>query len=197
MLTFKNRANLATNWASDIPVQTFRDTIRLGRQVISDERRRSRQKALRYAKKIRSRSFNSGYQAGLVAAQGECLVMLQALRGCYEEAVVTARGDTLALATALATRIIDTTLLERPEVLLAWIEEGLGVLKRARSLHLVFQPRYEVVMRTIAARLPNTITTQADPSLTDADFAIRSEIGGVEFSWRSALGHSEHRDANN
>jgi flagellar biosynthesis/type III secretory pathway protein FliH len=191
MLTLKNNPNLAP----EIPVQTFRDTIKLGRGIISDERRRSRLKALRYAKKIRSRGFNRGYQAGLAAAQGECLVMLQALRGCYEDAVVAAKSDTIALATALAERIVDTTLLERPEVLLAWIEEGLGVLKRSRSLHLSFQPRYQALIEHIQMRLPDTITAEADASLSDSDFVIRSEIGGVEFSWRSVLKHPEYCNA--
>ena len=178
------------NLNPDIPLTTFKETVRLGRQVISDERKRSRRKALRYAKAIRSRSFNKGYQAGLLAARNECAQTVGALRGCYQEALLTAKGDTLALATALAERIIDSTLIEKPETLLVWIEEGLSVLSRARDIHLAFNPRYEGVMRHLEQHLPETIRIHADPSLSDADFIIRSELGGIEFSWRNALNGS-------
>lgn len=181
---------LPTQIAPDVTVQTFKDTVTLGRQVLSEERRRSRQKAHRYARHIRERGFTKGYQEGLAAAQAECTAALRALRSCYEDALTAARNDTHALATSLAERIIDSTLLERPEVLLAWIQESLQLLKRSRNLQISFQPRYSGVMQQIAAHLPQGITAQVDPALTDADFAINGDSGGVEFSWRNAL--SDH-----
>lgn len=178
---------LPTRIAPDVTVRTFKDTVRLGRQVLSEERRRSRQKAHRYAKHVRQRGFSKGYQEGLAAAQSECAAALHALRSCYEDALIAARDDTHALATSLATRIIDSTLLERPEVLLAWIQESLQLLKRSRNLTISFRPRYFDVMQQIAAHIPQGITAQVDPTLTDADFAINGDSGGIEFSWRNAL----------
>jgi flagellar biosynthesis/type III secretory pathway protein FliH len=187
------RARLVpTQLSPDIPVQTFRHTVSLGRQVICEERKRSRAKACRYAKHVRARGFEKGYQEGLAAAQAECAAALQALRNCYEEAINAAKSDTQALATNLAERIIDTTLMARPEVLLAWIQESLQILKRARSLHLAFQPRYQGIMEQVSEHLPDGVTIQADPSLTEADFILSSESGGVEFSWRDILRERPH-----
>jgi flagellar biosynthesis/type III secretory pathway protein FliH len=192
------RARLIPNQLSpDIPVQAFKHTITLGRQVICEERKRSRAKAYRYAKHIRARSFAKGYNEGLAAAQAECTAALQALRNCYEQAINAAKSDTHALATNLAERIIDSTLLMRPEALLAWIHESLQILKRARSLHLLFQPRYGDIMQQVSKHLPDGITIEADPSLTDVDFILSSENGGVEFSWRDILherpSHNTHK----
>lgn len=181
---------LPTQIAPDVTVQTFKDTVTLGRQVLSEERRRSRQKAHRYARHIRERSFSKGYQDGLAAAQAECTAALRALRSCYEDALTAASNDAHVLACSLAERIIDSTLLERPEVLLAWIQESLRLLKRSRNLHISFQPRYSGVMQQIAEHLPEGITAQVDPKLIDADFAIAGDSGGVEFSWKNAL--SDH-----
>jgi flagellar biosynthesis/type III secretory pathway protein FliH len=182
------RARLVTTRPSaDISFESFRNTITLGRAAICQERKRSRNKACRYAKFIRSRGFTTGYAEGLATAQAECTAALHAIRSCYEDAVDSARGDTHALAIALAERIIDSALRERPELLLAWIQESLLILKRSRSLHLTFQPQYRGVMQHISKDLPNGITVQEDPSLTDADFIISNEHGGVEFSWRDTL----------
>lgn len=176
-----------TQLSPDISVQTFSHTLALGRQSICEERKRSRSKACRYAKRIRARGFSRGYSDGLSAAQAECTATLQALRSCYEDAINAAKSDAQALATNLAELIIDRTLLSRPEVLLAWIEESLQILKRTRSLHLSFHPRYKGVMQQLSERLPDGISVQADSSLTDTDFIVRSEHGGVEFSWRDVL----------
>jgi flagellar biosynthesis/type III secretory pathway protein FliH len=176
-----------TQLAPDITVQTFKQTIKLGRSVLCEERKKSRHKACRYAKHIRARGFSKGYQEGLAAAQEECAAALRALRSCYEDALSAAKHDAHALATALAERIIDSTLLERPEVLLAWIQESLQMLKRSRTLHLSFQPRYSGVMQQVMPHLPEGITAQADSSLTEADFIMNGESGGVEFSWRNIL----------
>lgn len=182
------RARLrSTSLAPDISVQAFKQTVNLGRSVVCHERKRSRHKAYRYAQYVRARSFARGYQEGLAQAQHECLAALQALRNCYEDALSAAKNDAHALATALAERIIDSSLIERPEVLMAWIQEGLQVLKRARTLHLSYQPRYTAMMERIAPHLPQGITTTADGSLGEADFVISSESGGIEFSWRGIL----------
>jgi flagellar biosynthesis/type III secretory pathway protein FliH len=182
------RARLVpTQLSPDIPVQTFKHTMTLGRQVICEERKKSRAKACRYAKHIRARGFAQGYKEGLAAAQAECAAALQALRNCYEEAINSAKSDTHALAINLAERIIDSTLLARPEVLLAWIQESFEILKRARSLRLSFHPRYQGIMHQVSKHLPDGIALQADSSLTDADFILSSEHGGVEFSWRDIL----------
>jgi flagellar biosynthesis/type III secretory pathway protein FliH len=176
-----------TQLAPEITVQTFKQTLTMGRSVLCDERKKSRQKASRYAKYIRARGFTTGYQAGLAAAQEECAAALRALRSCYEDALTAAKNDAHALATALAERIIDSTLLERPEVLLAWIQESVQMLKRSRNLHLSFQPRYAGVMQQVMPHLPEGVTAQADASLTDADFILSGDSGGVEFSWRNIL----------
>jgi len=178
---------IPTQLAPDVTVQTFKRTIQIGRKVLCDERKRSRQKACRYAKHIRERGFAKGYQEGLAAAKAECEATLRALRNCYEDAINAAKSDTHALATSLAERIIDTSLLERPEVLLAWIQEALQLLRRSRNLHLSYQPRYASVMQQVLNHLPQNITASADPCLLEADFTINSDSGGIEFSWRNAL----------
>lgn len=176
-----------TKLSADIPVQTFRQTIALGRQVICEERKRSRVKACRYARHIRAHGFTRGYTDGVAAAQAECIAVLQGLRHCYEEAINAAKSDTQALAKELAERIIDSTLFSRPEVLLMWIQECLQILKRSRSLHLSFNPLYQGVMQRISEQLPAGINLKLDPSLTNTDFILSSDQGGIEFCWRDIL----------
>lgn len=175
---------------SDTSVQAFRHTIKLGRKMIGEERTKSRQKARRYAQYMRTRSFQKGYEEGLQAAQEQCKAALHALRSCYEDAIHAATSDTQAMATALAERIIGSTLLEHPEVLVAWVHEALQLLKRSKTLHISFHPQYNNIMQQVLAELPEGITAHSDPSLTDSDFFIQADSGGVEFTWRNIITES-------
>jgi flagellar biosynthesis/type III secretory pathway protein FliH len=159
----------------------------LGRSILGQERRRSRQRALHYAALVKSRGFSKGYQEGLASAHRECAATLEALRNCYEGALALAAKDTHTLAVHLAERIVDRALMQHPEILFAWIEHCLGILRRSRTLQLSFKPQYEEVMLHVTQQLPPGLVVRSDASLTKADFIISGDNGDIEFAWRKAL----------
>lgn len=185
-----NARLLPTSLPPDLSIKNYRAIIEGGRNQIAQQQNRSRGKALTYARHIRAKGFNKGYQEGLEAARAECLQAMRAMRECYEQALDAARQDALAIARNLAEKIVDTTLLGHPEALLAWIQQSTAILKRGRNLNLSYHPRYEAMLHQIAPHLPSGITISSDPNLSDSDFVLQSDSGGVEFSWRTALNDS-------
>jgi len=171
----------------DLSVSALKETIKLGRKTIADERVRSRQKAARYSRYIRQRGFNRGYQEGLSLARSECVDIIKGLRSCYEEALSTASNDTLALATSIAEKIIDTALTTRPEALMAWISEGLSLLKGSREIHIALNKRYLNIIKEISPLLAPGVSIRVDRDLADTDFILEGSRGGIEFSWRSTI----------
>jgi flagellar biosynthesis/type III secretory pathway protein FliH len=171
----------------DLSVSALRQTIKLGRTTIAQERKRSRAKSARYSRYIRRRGFGQGYQEGLAQGRNECIDLIKGLRGCYEDAINAAANDTLALATSIAQKIIDTTLTTRPEALMAWISEGLGLLKDSREIHIALNKRYLNIINEISPLLTSGVSIRVDRELSEADFIIEGSRGGIEFSWQSAV----------
>jgi flagellar biosynthesis/type III secretory pathway protein FliH len=171
----------------DLSVSALRQTIKLGRTTIAQERKRSRAKSARYSRYIRRRGFSQGYQEGLAQGRNECIDIIKGLRSCYEEALNTAANDTLALATSIAERTIDTTLTTRPEALMAWISEGLSLLKGSREIHIALNKRYLNIINGISPLLDSGISIRIDGELSETDFIIEGSRGGIEFSWRSTI----------
>ena len=145
----------------DLSVSALRQTIKLGRATIAHERKRSRSKSARYSRYIR--------------------------RSCYEEALNTAANDTLALATSIAEKILDTTLTTRPAALMAWISEGLSLLKGSREIHIALNKRYLNIINEISPLLTSGVSIRVDRELSETDFIIEGSRGGIEFSWQSAI----------
>lgn len=174
----------------EVSLQAYRTLIQSGRTEIAQERLRSRNKSLSYARFIRKKAFSKGYLEGLAAAQNDYAQAMQALRLRYSTILDAAKEDTRALAYLLVERLIDMSALENPAILEAWIHQGLETLKQTRNLVIAYHPRYERMMSFLASRLPQGISTRSDKNIQDVDFLIRGEAGGVEFSWRSALRES-------
>ncbi len=171
----------------DLSASALRQTIKLGRTTIAQERKRSRAKSARYSRYIRRRGFSQGYQEGLAQGRNECIDLIKGLRGCYEDAINAAANDTLALATSIAEKIIDTTLTTRPEALMAWISEGLSLLKGSREIHIALNKRYLNIINEISPLLTSGVSIRVDRELSETDFIIEGSRGGIEFSWRSTI----------
>jgi flagellar biosynthesis/type III secretory pathway protein FliH len=171
----------------DLSVSALRQTIKLGRTTIAQERKRSRAKSVRYSRYIRRRGFSQGYQEGLAQGRNECIDLIKGLRGCYEDVINAAANDTLALATSIAEKIIDTTLTTRPEALMAWISEGLSLLKGSREIHIALNKRYLNIINEISPLLTSGVSIRVDRELSETDFIIEGSRGGIEFSWQSAV----------
>lgn len=175
----------------ELAITNFRKIVSGARHELAKERVRSRHKALKHAKRVRSRSFIAGYSAGIAAAQTEISALLSALRNCYEDVVNKAQDDTHALALEIAGQIIDTTLIKDPGALISWINQGLRILKSSQNIELSLHPRYSEIVQAIKEALPLGISTAIDPLLDERDFVLKdissSRGGGLEFSWREVL----------
>jgi flagellar biosynthesis/type III secretory pathway protein FliH len=158
-----------------------------GRQVIAQERLKSRNKALGYARHIRERGYQDGYAAGLQAAHDTCQAAMDALKARYDDALSAAKADLQQLAQNLAEHLVDKALLEKPEALARWINDSIALLKRSRTLKLTYHPRYESIMQHVAERIPQGIAAHPDPTLESADFVLEADSGGVEFAWKKVI----------
>jgi flagellar biosynthesis/type III secretory pathway protein FliH len=178
---------LPTSLQPETSLESYRNLIAQGRQVIAQERLKSRKKALGYARHIRERGYHDGYAAGLAAAQHNCQSAIDALKARYDEALSAAKADVQQLAQTLAEHIVNKALLERPEALARWINDSVNLLKRSRTLKLSYNPRYESIMEQVAEKIPQGVVAYSDSSLTDTDFVLEADSGGVEFAWKKVI----------
>jgi flagellar biosynthesis/type III secretory pathway protein FliH len=181
---------LPTSLQPEVPLETYRTLVAQGRQAVAQERLKSRGKALEYARHIRERGYNDGYAAGLKAAQEQCQAAIQALKARYDDALDAAKSDSQQIAQGIAEQIIDKTLLEKPAALAKWINEAVALVKRARTFKLGYNPRYEPIIQRVVDGIPKEITVYPDPSLSEKDFILEADTGGVEFAWRQILATS-------
>lgn len=136
----------------------------------------------RYSTWARRTSYQRGYEAGLAAAHSEVSELLAHIKEVYDTTIDKAHVDVLETSRNLAQYIVDTALMEHPEVLMGWIQRALLVLKRSRTLTLRYHPRLEATLKELAPKLPEQIELVRDATLTSIDFAVHGESGGVEFS---------------
>jgi hypothetical protein len=83
--------------------------------------------------------------------------------------------------------IVQQTFERHPETFLPLLSRALQILKRGRSFHLTYHPRYEKSIQLLAPSLPPGITLRADVSMERTDFIMSCEEGAVESAWREAL----------
>lgn len=178
---------VSTPLKQDLGIGAYRQVLREGRKAIAASRQASRAKALRYAAFIRARGFTRGYQEGLAAGKAECSAAIEGLRSCYHKALDSAHNDIQQIARELASQIIDTAIIEKPEIFALWIKQATTALKRSKALHLTLNPRYETLLGYVTTQLPEGTTTSLDPAIGSIDFKLDGELGGVEFAWRDVV----------
>jgi flagellar biosynthesis/type III secretory pathway protein FliH len=172
-------------------LDVLRALIKNGRRELAQERKSSRLKAQRYAEFVRRRERLKAYQEGLSAAQNEIAGAVAAIRMHYEGALEAASEDAKAAAAAVAAQVIPAALMTDPAILSHWIAQALSLLRRSRTLQLTYNPKYHEIMQRVIPTLPAGISVSPDVTLTDRDFTLTGDLGGVEFSWQDALARSE------
>ncbi len=170
-----------------LPMDWCRSLVQIARSEADALSRAVRRRALHSARRIRERARRRGYEDGLRAAQNEVTQVLDGLRSRYSDAVSRAEQDTSSMAFHLAEVIIQQTFERQPETLLPLLSRALQILKRGRSFHLAYHPRYEKSIQLLTSSLPPGIHLQADATLDRTDFKMWCEEGGVESAWREAL----------
>ncbi len=170
-----------------LPIEWCRSLVQTARSQADAISQSVRRRALHSARRIRERARKRGYEDGLRAARNEASEVLQGIRARYAEAVTRAEQDTSSLAYHLAEAIVQQTFERHPETFLPLLSKAFQVLKRGRTFHLVYHPRYERSIQLLAPSLPPGITLRADPTLDRIDFTMSCEEGGVESAWREAL----------
>jgi flagellar biosynthesis/type III secretory pathway protein FliH len=136
----------------------------------------------RYYTWARQASYQHGYEAGLAAARQDVSEILAEIKRAYDTTVETAHLDVLETSRGLAQQIVDTALMEHPDILMSWIHQALSVLKNSRTLVLRYHPRFEEMITKLAPKLPEQIHLTCDSTLTSIDLALHGDSGGVEFS---------------
>ena len=168
-------------------LEAYRAIIDSGRAQIASTSSKARSKSLAYARYIRKRGYDQGYQAGSLAAQKSAAAAIEAIRSSYDVALDLARNDAVKMAHDLAEQLVDRALLAHPDTILAWINTAFSYLKRSRKLRISYHPRYAEIMQIIARDIPDTIVISADSALADIDLVITGESGGIEINWRESL----------
>ncbi len=188
---------IPSHLTQELAVGAYRQALQDGRAAIASSRRMSRTKALRYARHIRARGFNTGYQEGLRRAQDDCSAAIEELCNCYHKALDGAQEDIQRLARELATQIIDSTLTERPETLALWVQRAVTALKNSKTLHLTLHTRYAGLLSSLSSHLPAGVSASLDPAIDTIDFKLEGESGGIEFAWRNAISTTAAQSAPN
>lgn len=173
--------------SSLIPIEWCRSLVQAARLQAEAISLSARRRALYSARRIRERSRKRGYEDGLRAARNEVDEVLEGIRARYADTVTRAEQDTSSLAYHLAEVIVQQTFERHPETFLPLLSKAFQILKRGRSFHLVYHPRYERSIQLLAPSLPAGITLRADAALDRIDFTMSCEEGGVESAWREAL----------
>jgi hypothetical protein len=173
--------------SSLLPVEVCRALVQTARSQADDISLSVRRRALYSARRIRERARRRGYEDGLRAARAEAGEVLEGIRVRYADAVARAEQDSSSLAYRLAEVIVQQTFERHPETFLPLLSRALQILKRGRSFHLTYHPRYEKSIQLLAPSLPPGIILRADVSMERADFSMSCEEGAVESAWRAAL----------
>lgn len=176
-----------TGTTPHLPIEWCRALVRSAREEAHEVSLRIRRRTVHLARRIRERARRRGYQDGLEAAKRETQEVLDGIRACYADVVSKAEQDALALAYQLAAKVVQHTLEQHPEALVPFLSKSLQILKRGRTFHISYNPRYERSIRLAAPSLPTGITLHADPGLKDIGFCLSCEEGAVESAWCEAL----------
>lgn len=166
----------------ELSLSVAKEHMAQARSLANSQKSRTRRLIQRYSTWARRASYQRGYEEGLAAARHDVSELLAEIKRVYDTTVDTARLDVLEASRNLAQHIVDTALMEHPDVLMGWIQRALTVLKRSRALTLRYHPRLEVTLKQLAPRLPEQIQLVSDATLTSIDLAVQGESGGVEFS---------------
>jgi flagellar biosynthesis/type III secretory pathway protein FliH len=166
----------------DFRLSVARKHIAQAQSLANSQKSHIRRVIQRYSAWARRTSYQHGYKAGLAAAHRDVSELLAQIKRVYDTTIDTAGLDVLETSRNLAQHIVDTALMEHPDVLMSWIQQALGVLKRSRTLTLRYHPRLEGSLKQLAPKLPEQIQLICDETLTSIDLAVQGESGGVEFS---------------
>jgi len=177
----------------ELALESVRELMRQGRATLAQERKEGREKAHRYASYMRNRSRVQGRQEGLLAAGSQITGVIEGLRSTYDDAIDQAHEDMHAAARAIAEQVIPRRLLSDPQIFEHWVNEALVLLKRSKTLHIVYHPQYHDILQLLAKNLPASITLAPDHNLEGCEFAVTGESGGIEFSWKSSLDRAEQQ----
>ena len=166
----------------DLSLSVVRAQLAQARLLANSHKSHARRLIARYSAWARRASYQRGYEAGLAAAREDVAELLAEIKRVYEATIDTAHLDVLETSRKLAQQIVDTALIEHPDVLMGWIHQAFGVLKRSRTLTLRYHPRLEAPLKQLGPKLPEQVQLIRDASLTSIDLSVQGESGGVEFS---------------
>ena len=148
---------------------------------------RARKRAARYRSKAKEQGYRSGVEQGLAESSAQCAEILKSLSALYARTVDAAQRDVALVAYLIVEELIETHLREEPALIARWISRAMDHLKTHRGMTLRYHPRYHETFTHIATHIPSGITTSMDQNIKDSDFAIDTNVGTVNFSWRELL----------
>ncbi len=167
---------------SELCLSIIRGRLNLACRLAESHKTRMKQILARYSNWIRRISYQRGYEAGLAAGKEQAATLLHKIEYAYDTTIESAHSDILRTAHELAQHIVDTSLMQHPEVLLQWTNHALAILKRAKTTTLRYHPRIEPALLQVTSNLPQHVRIIPDPSLSSSDLTIECESGAVEFS---------------
>jgi len=173
---------IPTRAPQDLTLSVVQEHLARATSEASSQKFHARRVIQRYSTWARQASYQRGYEAGLAAARHDVSELLTEIKRAYDTTLDTAHLDVLETSRSLAQHIVDSALMEHPEILMGWINQALAVLKSSRTLTLRYHPRLEETIKKLTPKLPEQIHLACDSTLTSIDLAVHGDSGGVEFS---------------
>ena len=158
-----------------------------GHAIAKERAKQSRKRSLRYARYARAKGFQQGYKEGQAAAQDELKRAAENIRKEYSSLVDIAWGDLSGVVLAACQELIRSVATTNQSLLLPWIEKSLAIMKHARSLKLIFHPRYDDIFASLQRDLPSHISTCRGMPEQQQEFILMGDSGSVQCSWRDLV----------
>lgn len=176
--------------SSNLPeaaLQTYRAVLKVARKEQAELLHRARRRSKTYSRKARDSGYKAGLAEGLREGQRQFCAALRALVTQYDSAADRAREDVIAVAHQIVEHLIGSYLQQHPEQLREWILQSVESLKHTRGITLTYNPRYHDILSPYAQEFEGIMHVVSDPSLGNTDFELKTDAGGISFSWREML----------
>ncbi len=173
--------------SSEVALQTHRAVLTVARKDTADLLNNARKRSKTHSRKARESGHKAGLAEGLREGQEQFRGALQAIVHHYQAAADRATEDVMAVAHHIVEHLIGSHLQQHPEQLREWILQAVESLKHSRGLTLTYNPRYHDILSSYVHEFKEIMHVVSDPSLGSTDFELRTNAGGVSFSWREML----------
>jgi len=162
-----------------------------------EEASRIREQAVIEAEAARKKALEEGYQEGLTKASremqelkaktaSECENMLKEAERTKEAIILSAEGEIVELALAIARKIIDKEIRENSDIIIKLVRKTLSSVGNAGSVKIRVSPHdFETVLENRellagAGQVIDDLEIHLDSRMTPGGFVVESDLGVID-----------------